>query len=68
MSNRPMAAPGLISYRYTGRYGYVMIGAGDDADALNEASRSIDGKPDPAKLERWDVISHSYRKVELAHG
>lgn len=51
--DRPMAAPGLTSYRYRGRYGWVMIGAKDNADALREAARSIDGEPDPARLEVW---------------
>ena len=37
---RPCASPGLLSYRYRGRYGWIMIGARDDADALNEATRS----------------------------
>lgn len=49
----PMAAPGLTSYRYAARYGHVMIGARDDADALREASRSITGEPDRDKLEVW---------------
>ena len=38
--NKPCAAPGLISYRYLGRYGWIMIGARDTADALSEARRS----------------------------
>jgi hypothetical protein len=41
--NKPMAAHGLISYRYKGRYGWIMIGAKDDLDALNEAKRSTQG-------------------------
>ena len=50
---RPCAASGLTSYRYAGRYGYIMIGATDHADALSEAGRSTDNI-DPAKLEVWD--------------
>ena len=38
--DRPCAAPGLWSYRYRGRYGWIMIGARDDADAMREARRS----------------------------
>lgn len=38
--DRPCAAAGLTSYRYRGRYGWIMIGAKDDADAMREASRS----------------------------
>lgn len=41
LCNRPLAAPGLISYRAKSPYGgYVMIGARDHADALREAQRS----------------------------
>lgn len=42
-SNMPLAAPGLTSYRCRGRYGYgwIMIGAKDDEDALKEARRSF---------------------------
>jgi hypothetical protein len=39
--DRPCAAEGLTSYRYRGEYGWIMIGAKDDADALHEASRSM---------------------------
>lgn len=51
--NTPCAATGLTSYRYRGTYGYIMIGAVDHADAMNEASRSCAYR-DPAKLEVWD--------------
>ncbi len=51
--DKPCAAKGLISYRYLGRYGYIMIGATDNADALREARRSTtDVTID--KLEVWD--------------
>lgn len=54
--NRPLAAEGLTSYRYQGRYGWIMIGARDANEALREASRST-GEPstamDPAKLQVW---------------
>lgn len=52
-SDRPLAAPGLKSFRYQGRYGSVMIGAKDRADALREAARSIDGEPVPENLQEW---------------
>lgn len=53
--NTPCAAPGLVSYRYRGAYGWVMIGATDHADALSEAARSTsDHKSTPDKLEVWD--------------
>lgn len=38
--DRPCATPGLTSYRYRGRYGWIMIGARDDRDAMREAARS----------------------------
>lgn len=55
--NKPMAADGLISYRYKGRYGWIMIGASTDTDALCQAQLSTS---DPAskvtndRLERWN--------------
>ena len=36
----PCADKGLTSYRYRGRYGWIMIGATGNADALKEAQRS----------------------------
>jgi hypothetical protein len=51
LSDRPLAAKGLRSYRARGRYGWIMIGARDDAEALSEARRSTD---DPRGLEVWD--------------
>lgn len=51
--NRPCAVRGLISYRYAGPYGWIMIGAVDDADAIKEAARSTSAPIDPAKLQRW---------------
>ncbi len=40
--NRPCASYGLTSYRYKGRYGWIMIGATDTKGALSEAKRSTD--------------------------
>lgn len=40
---KPLAAAGLTSYRAKGLYGWIMIGARDDADALREAKRSYVG-------------------------
>jgi hypothetical protein len=52
LSNRPLAAPGLTSYRFTTvRGSHVMIGAKDTADALREASRSTS---DEGTLYVWD--------------
>lgn len=52
--DKPMAAHGLTSYRYRGRYGWIMIGATDDAGALREAARSTDATIAAERLERWD--------------
>jgi hypothetical protein len=55
----PMAAHGLLSYRYKGRYGWIMIGASDYLKALKEAQRST---ADPVTLDRlqvWDGQQYS---------
>lgn len=52
--DKPLASPGFISYRYIGRYGYIHIGARNNAEALKEASRSTSDTIDPGKLEIWD--------------
>jgi hypothetical protein len=55
MTGKPLAAPGLLSYRYRSRYGWIMIGAHNDSDALHQAGRSLSyGEPDAANLQRWD--------------
>lgn len=53
LTDRPLAAPGLTSYRCAGRYGWIMIGAKDHAEALQEARRTC---PDalPQDLQVWD--------------
>ena len=51
--DRPMAAHGLTSYRLRGRYGWIMIGATDHADAMREAARSTQ-EPKPENLQVWD--------------
>ncbi len=65
--DRPMAAKGLQSYRYALPYGapftgernrFVMIGARDDADALNEAKRSYD-KATREGLQVWNGESYA---------
>ena len=62
VTSRPLAAEGFTSYRYAGRYGWIMIGAKDDRDARAQARRS----PDGAELQRdrlqvWD--GNDYRPV-----
>lgn len=59
--NRPCAAAGLTSYRLKGRFGYIMIGARDDSDALREAGRSTD-QVDPSALEIWDGEKYVFVK------
>ena len=51
MSDKPMAAPGLISYRARSPFGWIMIGARDHADAWSEARRST---PEPTDLQIWN--------------
>jgi hypothetical protein len=52
--DRPLAAPGLTSYRYRGRFGFIMIGAVDNSDALRQALRSTAGPLKLEKLEIWN--------------
>jgi hypothetical protein len=53
LCDKPMASAGLISYRYKGRYGWIMIGAKDDSDALREAQRSTSDKVTMNNLQIW---------------
>lgn len=53
MSDKPLAVNGLTSYRCRGRYGWIMIGATDDADAWREALRSSP-EADQSTLEVWN--------------
>lgn len=59
--NKPCAAPGYTSYRARGRYGWIMIGAKDTADALREAKRSTTGNI--RDLEIWDATQLRYVPV-----
>ena len=52
--DKPLAAHPWRSYRYKGLFGWVMIGASDDQDALNEAKRSVSGTPTMDRLQRWN--------------
>ena len=56
--DKPCAARGLNSYRYRGRYGWIMLGARDDAHALREAARSSSAAIDPANLQRWNGTAY----------
>ena len=61
LCDRPLAAPGLTSYRYAGRYGWIMIGATDDAGALREAQRSTRDAVTADRLQVWG--GHEYQTV-----
>ncbi len=61
--DKPLAGPGLTSYRYKGRYGYVMIGAVNTEDALREARRSIEGPALINNLDIWGGRSARYVPV-----
>lgn len=52
-TDRPCADYGLNSYRYKGRFGWVMIGARNIPEALRAAARSIDGEPEVGLLQEW---------------
>lgn len=53
MTNKPMAAQGLDSYRYRGRFGWIMIGATDHQDALRQAQRSTADPVTADRLQHW---------------
>ena len=52
--NKPCASPNLQSFRYRGRYGWIMIGAHDVLDALREAARSTGGNVSIQSLQQWN--------------
>jgi hypothetical protein len=54
-----LAAHGLLSYRYKGRYGWVMIGASDHLKAIKEAQRSTADTVTPDRLQFWDGQQYS---------
>lgn len=74
ITDNPLAIPGLVSYRYLNRFGWVMIGATDDEDALREAARSVcqsDLPTTPDRLQRWDGTAYqpatSEQEIREAH-
>lgn len=58
LCDRPLAVAGLKSYRCRGRYGFIMIGAADDADALREARRSWP-EATADRIEVWDGAQYA---------
>ena len=62
--DRPCAAAGLVSYRYNGPFGFIMIGAMNIDDAMNEANRSLSGaRAVMENLEIWNVFENRYEKA-----
>lgn len=53
----PLAVKPFKSYRYKGRYGWIMIGAMNHADALKEAARSFSDRTEHATLDKLQVWS-----------
>lgn len=54
-TTQPLAIAGLNSYRYKGRYGYMMIGANGEDEALREAERGMSSglQASLETLEKW---------------
>ena len=67
---RALAIMGLISYRYRhGAYGFVMIGACDDEEALQQARLSISpDHPTPENLEVWNGSEYVPSAIAKATG
>jgi len=62
--NKPMAAAPWISYRYKGRFSYIMIGAMSTEEALSEANRSLENPNSTVdNLEIYDYNECKYTKV-----
>jgi hypothetical protein len=55
--NFPLAAAGLTSYRCRNPFGWTMIGARDNADAMREARRSYPSSAS-AQLEIWNGVKY----------
>lgn len=62
--DRPCADKGLVSYRYGSRFGWIMIGARDNADALKQAARSTNGEITMEKLQIWNKEAGKYTSFE----
>lgn len=60
VTDKPLAGPGLDSYRYKGIHSWIMIGATSERDALSQASRSIFGVVDEDMLQKWDGLKYEY--------
>lgn len=58
LCDKPLAAHGLTSYRYSGRYGWIMIGAKNNNDALVQAQRSTRDKVIKSNLQIWNKTEY----------
>lgn len=60
--DRPLADHGLTSYRYWGQFGWIMIGAHCDEDALQHAKRSMEESSEPTldRLQVWSAAHNRY--------
>lgn len=65
ITNKPLAAPGLLSFRLKALYGWIMIGAKDEAEALKEARRSA-AEARIERLEKWN--GHTYVPCQGSKG
>ncbi len=54
VTDKPLAVAGLNSYRYKGPFGWIMIGARDDREALQEARRSTETPVPIDNLQRYN--------------
>lgn len=66
MQDKPLAVNGLTSYRYRAQYGYIMIGATDEADALREAQRSCSEVVRESRLEVWNGLHYAQTGKEAS--
>jgi len=61
--DRPCAASPLISYRAMGSFGWIMIGAWDNQDALREGQRSTNKQLTLADVQVWNAEQGRYIPV-----
>lgn len=61
--NKPLATTGFASYRYRGTFGWIMIGAHDMEEALDEARRSTDADIERANLQIWNYEKDQYTDI-----
>ena len=57
VTDRPLADKGLLSYRCQGAFGWIMIGATDDEDAMVQARRSS-AHAQREHLQKWDGAAY----------